>query len=657
MAGHTTIWGLDIGLSALKALKLSYDADSDELYAEEFDYIEHAKILSQPDADPDQLIATTLETFITRNEISGTPVAISVPGQSGLVKFVDLPPIPDEEGRLNLVQYEARSQIPFPLEEVVWDSHFLSETSVGIFAMRRDQVYKQLAPTTQAGIEVSHIQLTPMALFNCIAKDRFNNGRMLDEDDEQAELTETIDGNAVVVDIGADNTNLIVTDGIKVWQRNIPIGGNHFTRALSKEMKLTFSEAEHMKRNATKAQDPKKVFQSMRPVFKEFLGELQRSIGYYANVNRSERIGVVLGMGGGFRLTGLQKYLSQNLDYEVQKVDSFASLQGDTVTSAPAFQKNASSFASCYGLCLQGLGQSQLASSLLPPEIQKERLVREKKPWALATAAMVLLGSAIAFCGSTGQFVSTHESRFTDTKEKTDSLSQKSRDLQTSYDSKIAELQESQSVGEQLTASVDNLRRIPEMLRMINQRVPRDPNEFKDLALREEISLSRIDVAYHDDLSVWWESWFDTHLQAKLDSAEIAEDDPRTSSPTGSGFVFTLDGFHFHNNRRDPANSSGRFLDSRLLSRLNNLAPFGLQAAFTTVLSISNSEIPETSAENDDQDEQTRGLFGTIGGNRDEEEQEEENTVSQHTRFRVTLVWQPQKGTAPGGALSATTNP
>ena len=163
----------------------------------------------------------------------------------------------------------------------------------------------------------------------------------------------------------------------------------------------------------------------MRPVFKDFLGELQRSIGYYANVNRSERIGVVLGMGGGFRLTGLQKYLSQNLDYEVQKVDSFASLQGDTVTSAPAFQKNASSFASCYGLCLQGLGQSQLASSLLPPEIHKERLVREKKPWALATAAMVLLGSAIAFCGSTGQFVNTHESRFTDTKEKTDSLTQK----------------------------------------------------------------------------------------------------------------------------------------------------------------------------------------------------------------------------------------
>ena len=66
-------------------------------------------------------------------------------------------------------------------------------------------------------------------------------------------------------------------------------------------------------------------------------------------------------------------------------------------------------------------------------------------------------------------------------------------------------------------------------------------------------------------------------------------------------------------------------------------------------------KIPETSSGNNDQGEQTRGLFGAIGGNRDKEEKEEENTVAQHTRFRVTLVWQPQKGSVPGDALSATT--
>lgn len=57
---------------------------------------------------------------------------------------------------------------------------------------------------------------------------------------------------------------------------SIPIGGNHFTKALTKEMKLTFAKAEHLKRNATAAADPKAVFQAMRPVFNDLLTQLQR---------------------------------------------------------------------------------------------------------------------------------------------------------------------------------------------------------------------------------------------------------------------------------------------------------------------------------------------------------------------------------------------
>ena len=64
----------------------------------------------------------------------------------------------------------------------------------------------------------------------------------------------------VLLDIGADNTDLIITDGNRIWQRNVPIGGNHFTRALTKELKLTFAKAEHLKRNATKAADPRGDF-------------------------------------------------------------------------------------------------------------------------------------------------------------------------------------------------------------------------------------------------------------------------------------------------------------------------------------------------------------------------------------------------------------
>ena len=34
----------------------------------------------------------------------------------------------------------------------------------------------------------------------------------------------------VLLDMGADKTDLVITDGVRIWQRNVPIGGNHFTQ-------------------------------------------------------------------------------------------------------------------------------------------------------------------------------------------------------------------------------------------------------------------------------------------------------------------------------------------------------------------------------------------------------------------------------------------
>ena len=103
-----------------------------------------------------------------------------------------------------------------------------------------------------------------------------------------------------------------------VWQRNIPLGGNHFTKQLSKDMKLTFAKAEHLKRNAMKAENPKVVFQAMRPVFSDLVAEIQRSIGFFSSVNRDASIGRIVGVGNGFKLAGLQKFLQQNLQMEVR---------------------------------------------------------------------------------------------------------------------------------------------------------------------------------------------------------------------------------------------------------------------------------------------------------------------------------------------------
>ena len=105
----------------------------------------------------------------------------------------------------------------------------------------------------------------------------------------------------------------MITNGFRVWQRNIPLGGNHFTKALTKELKLTFAKAEHLKRNALKAEDPKAVFLAMRPVFNDLVQEVQRSISFFQSVDRTAKIGRVITLGNAMKLRGLQKYLAQSL--------------------------------------------------------------------------------------------------------------------------------------------------------------------------------------------------------------------------------------------------------------------------------------------------------------------------------------------------------
>src|SRR5215472_6025955 len=342
MAVIPGVWGIDLGQCALKALRVENLEGT--VTATAFDYVEHPKILSQPDADPDQLTREALEKFLSRNSLRGDTVVISVPGQSGLARFVKLPPV-EEKKIADIVRFEAKQQIPFPLEEVVWDYQkigagvvtdgFAMETEIGLFAMKRDMVNRYLQHFKDVNVEVHITQLAPLSLCNFVAYDLLRREAVEQPGEEQA--AESKRRCVVALDIGADNSNLVITDGDKIiWQRPIPLGGNHFTRALTKDMKLTFAKAEHLKRNATKSPDLKKILASLKPVLNDFVGEVQRSLGYFTNTHRDASVQYMMGLGSAFRLPGLQKFLSEKLQLDVRKLQKFERMSGDSVISVQA---------------------------------------------------------------------------------------------------------------------------------------------------------------------------------------------------------------------------------------------------------------------------------------------------------------------------------
>jgi type IV pilus assembly protein PilM len=409
MALPTGYWGIDIGQSGLKALRL--EMLDGKPTATAFDYIEHPKILSQPDADPDQLTREALEKFLSRNQLKGDHVAVAVAGQSGLARFVKLPPV--EEKKIgDIVKFEAKQQIPFPLEEVVWDYQkiaggevaggFAMETEIGLFAMKRDNIARALGHFTGAGIDVHLVQMAPLAICNYATYELLGKGGPDGSAEpgapvSEGEQDETPRGKkrcAVVMDIGTDASNLIITDGGKIiWQRPLPLGGNNFTRALTKEMKLTFAKAEHLKRNAAKSPDLPQILRALRPVLTDFVGEVQRSLGYFTNTHRDAHVAYMVGLGNAFKLPGLQKYLAEKLSLDVRKPVGATRLDGEQVLTDPVFVENVLSFPIAYGLALQGIGQARIGTNLLPPEIRVDRQIRMKKPWAAAAAAALLLGT------------------------------------------------------------------------------------------------------------------------------------------------------------------------------------------------------------------------------------------------------------------------
>ena len=61
MARSDAVWGIDIGQCALKALRCRPTHDPAQIVADAFDYVEYPKILSQPEADPVELVREALE--------------------------------------------------------------------------------------------------------------------------------------------------------------------------------------------------------------------------------------------------------------------------------------------------------------------------------------------------------------------------------------------------------------------------------------------------------------------------------------------------------------------------------------------------------------------------------------------------------------------
>ncbi len=382
------VWAIDIGNNSLKALHLRATDGVVEVIG--FDNIQHGKILNGAgvkDAEKEELIAISLRQFVSQNNLGKEDVIVSVPSQNTFARFVTLPPV--EKKKVDeIVKFEAAQQIPFDINDVQWDWQLMSESEsgerkVGIFAIKNDLVNSALGYYIRENIQVSYVQMSPMALYNYILYDHpelFKSGQPI-----------------VVLNIGAENTDLVVCTASTVWQRCIPMGGNNFTTAIADAFRLNFEKAEKLKRTAPMSKYARQILQAMKPVFTDLASEIQRSLGFYSSSSPNSKLSKIIALGGGTKMQGLLKYLQQTLQLSVERPDSFKKLSINSRVSAANFHENVCDFGVVYGLALQVLGLGRIESNLLPGNIARSMSWRSKAMYFTIAACMLLLVSILSF--------------------------------------------------------------------------------------------------------------------------------------------------------------------------------------------------------------------------------------------------------------------
>ncbi|MBZ0135889.1 MAG: type IV pilus assembly protein PilM [Planctomycetes bacterium] len=402
-----TAWGIELGTSSVKAVKLNGDRGGVSL--EDVSIVALSDFGLGAGTSKEDATAGALNDLRANKGIKkGDEVFVSISGQNTLGRIISLPPVAKERVR-ETIENEARSQIPIKLEEAVWDFQVIEdgdpdELRVNLYAAKKDVVDQLVNICDMAGLQITGIQVAPLGIYNYI----------------KYEMDDAVSDACVAIDIGADNTDVVIIDGQKTYVRVVPVAGNDITKALRARFKLSADDAEKLKRRAHKSKDAAAVFEAMKPPLKDMVGEIYRAVGFYKSQHEDANVNQLVMMGNGSKLLNIKKFFEQQLQYQVHKVDTPVRIALARSVDPTEVQNNIQSLTVAMGLALQGLALDEVNTiNLIPPEyISGQAQAKMRAPFfaaggIAAAGGVIALLLAILSTSGVSTVVSTAESEKT----------------------------------------------------------------------------------------------------------------------------------------------------------------------------------------------------------------------------------------------------
>ena len=331
-------------------------------------------------------VSQSLVLEAKRASLSG-PAVFAMPGHQTLTKFVKTPAV-DKAKREKVIQFEAQQNIPYPLNEVVWDHLTVSDDGldleVMLAAVKLDVAEDLCRSVKEAGVSVRSICPSALALYRAF---KYN----------YPEVTEGV----VVVNIGARSTNLLFINGTRFFVRTIALAGNSVTQTIADEIKQDFTHAESLKvqvlsgRSELPEASPSRgtVLNASHSFAARLHLEITRSTVNYRRQSGAEQPACVYVTGGGSLVPDIVSILADKLKIRVERFDALRNVDVDP--SAEGARAYSAVLADLVGLATRLANKREPSFTLLPPSITKAIAFRKQQPFYVGAAALVAVALAL----------------------------------------------------------------------------------------------------------------------------------------------------------------------------------------------------------------------------------------------------------------------
>ncbi|MEO6569893.1 MAG: type IV pilus assembly protein PilM, partial [Opitutaceae bacterium] len=298
-----------------------------------------------------------------------------------------------EEQVDQIVGFEAQQNVPFPIDEVVWDYQLVdqgnsAEVEVVLVAIKSDLLDEINAAVEDGGLETTLVDVSPMALYNAY---RYN----------YSDVSEC----ALLIDIGARTTNLIFIETRKVFSRSIPIGGTKITEAIAKDFNEPFAQAEERKKrdgfvslggSYADADDPDvaRVSKMIRNTMTRLHAEISRSISFYRSQQHGTAPQRVLLCGGSATLPYMREFFHEKLQLPVEFFNPLRNVSVAQGLNVDEIVSQAHAFGETVGLALRSAVSCPMELNLRPASVGRRQRIAEQRPYLVLAALCLLLALA-----------------------------------------------------------------------------------------------------------------------------------------------------------------------------------------------------------------------------------------------------------------------